>query len=39
MIARSEAEVVLFNQLDQEMQWPDEQGINSFTKFGLYCLR
>ncbi len=31
MVARSEAEVVLFNQLDREMQWPDEQGMQFLT--------
>ena len=30
MVARSETELVLFNQLDREMQWPDEQGMPSF---------
>lgn len=30
MVARSEDELVLFNQLDREMQWPDEQGTPSF---------
>lgn len=26
MIARSEQELRLFNQLDRELDWPDEQG-------------
>ena len=26
MLARSETELQLFNRLDQELEWPDEQG-------------
>ena len=26
MLSRSETELQLFNRLDQELEWPDEQG-------------
>jgi len=28
MLARSENELQLFNRLDQELEWPDEQGMH-----------
>ena len=31
MLARSADELVLFNRLDRELEWPDEQGMQSFT--------
>ena len=31
MLARSADELVLFNRLDREMEWPDEQGMHPFT--------
>ena len=29
MVARSAGELELFNQLDRELEWPDEQGMPS----------
>ena len=31
MVARSEPELALFNQMDAELDWPDEQGMASRT--------
>ena len=31
MVARSESELQLFNQMDAELDWPDEQGTASYS--------